>query len=109
MRNDFALIASIGTRSGFREDLALGASDLAKVSTPTHFIWGADDPFGEETVARWIVNAMPDASLDMRPDSGHLPWLDDPSFAARATETFLDSNNDATNLPQSPASSRRVP
>ena len=108
-RNEFALIASIGTRSGFREDLALSASDLANVSTPTHFIWGADDTFGDEAVARRTVSAMPDASVDMRPDSGHLPWLDDPSFTARATEAFFDSNNDATKLPQSPASSKRAP
>ena len=89
MRNDFALISSIGTRSGFREDLALGANNLAKVSTPTHFIWGADDTFGDEAVAMSMVTAMPDASVDMRPDSGHLPWLDDPAYVGKATQAFL--------------------
>ena len=109
MRNELALIASIGTRSGFREDLALSADYLSKVSTPTHFIWGADDTFGDEAVARWIVNAMPDASVDMRPDSGHLPWLDDPSFAARAIEAFFDSDTGAIGASAEPGGSEPRP
>jgi len=89
MKNDFEMIYRIGRDFGDDETIALGAEALAKVSAPTHFIWGADDGFGGQEVAEWTVAAMPNASVEMRPDSGHLPWLDDPEGVARATVSFL--------------------
>jgi pimeloyl-ACP methyl ester carboxylesterase len=89
MRNDFDLIHMIGRGFGLSEDIALGQATLAKVPTPTHFIWGADDGFGGIEVAERTVAAMPDATLEMRPNSGHLPWLDDPRGVALATASFL--------------------
>ena len=65
------------------------AETLAKVQTQTHFLWGADDTFGDESVARWIVSSMPNATLEMIPDSGHLPWLDDTEHVAKETAKFL--------------------
>lgn len=90
MRNDFDLIHSLkGGKGGFDQSVVLGADTLAKVTTPTHFIWGADDTFGGAEVADWVVGAMPNATVEMRADSGHLPWLDDPSSVAEATQAFL--------------------
>jgi 4,5:9,10-diseco-3-hydroxy-5,9,17-trioxoandrosta-1(10),2-diene-4-oate hydrolase len=89
MRNDFDLIYSVKGRGGFDQSVSLGETTLARVPTPTHFIWGSDDPFGGADVARWITDAMPNATCEMLPDSGHLPWLDDPSHVARATTRFL--------------------
>jgi pimeloyl-ACP methyl ester carboxylesterase len=62
---------------------------LASIPVPTLFWWGADDTFGGETVARHLVEVMPDAQLTMVPDAGHLPWLDDPVGAAAASAAFL--------------------
>ena len=89
MKNDFDLIHTVGRNFGNDETIALGAETLAKVSTPTHFIWGADDGFGGQDVAEWTVAAMPNATVEMRVDSGHLPWLDDPRGVAGATASFL--------------------
>lgn len=89
MKNDFDLIHMAGRNFGNDETIALGAETLAKVSTPTHFIWGADDGFGGRDVAEWTVAAMPNATVEMRADSGHLPWLDDPRGVAQATASFL--------------------
>ncbi len=89
MGNDFDLIHSLRGRGGLDPSVVLGAETLAAVPTPTHFVWGADDTFGGEDVARWVVDTMPNATLEMRPDSGHLPWLDAPAAVADATRAFL--------------------
>jgi len=89
MKNDFDLIHMVGRGFGEGSDFLLGADILGKVTTPTHFIWGADDGFGGQDVAEWTVDAMPNATLEMRPDSGHLPWLDAPAAVGRATTSFL--------------------
>jgi len=92
MKNDFDLIYSVGRAFGNDETIALGSETLAKVSTPTHFIWGADDGFGGQDVAEWTVAAMPNATVEMRANSGHLPWLDDPLSVAEATVSFLSGS-----------------
>ncbi|MFQ5524584.1 MAG: alpha/beta fold hydrolase [Acidimicrobiia bacterium] len=62
---------------------------LASVTTPTLFLWGADDGFGGEDHARDVAGHMPDAELVMIPKAGHLPWLDVPELAAAKTAEFL--------------------
>ncbi|MHB1138668.1 MAG: alpha/beta fold hydrolase [Microthrixaceae bacterium] len=91
MRNDMALIGSLVTRRGGVHP-ALGLSDdlLGRVEVPTHFHWGADDPFGGDAVAVRCVAAMPHASMEIVDDAGHLPWLDDPQRAATAVRGFLE-------------------
>lgn len=89
MRNEFDMIHSFKASGGFDPSIALTAEALARVETPTHFLWGEDDTFGGEDVAQWVVSAMPNATLKMIPDSGHLPWLDDPVHIASETAGFL--------------------
>lgn len=91
MRNDMALIGSLVTRRGeVHRALELSEDLLGRVEVPTHFYWGADDPFGGEEVADRVVATMPDASLEMVVGAGHLPWLDDPQGAATAVRRFLE-------------------
>ena len=71
------------------EKVSLTWELLAKVSTPTLFLWGADDGFGGEDHARDVVGHMPNAELVMIPRAGHLPWLDVPELAAEKTAIFL--------------------
>lgn len=90
MSNEFDMIYHArGKEGGFDPMYTLDADTLAKVAIPTHFIWGSDDTFGDETVASWVVEAMPNATLEMIPDSGHLPWLDDPVYVGLETARFL--------------------
>jgi 2-hydroxy-6-oxonona-2,4-dienedioate hydrolase len=82
MEHEIAMIASAVRWRGFDEELTLHADELAAITTPTAFLWGTDDTFGGREVAETVVAAMPDATLEMVADSGHLPWLDDPVRAA---------------------------
>lgn len=90
MRNEFEMIHGVRAKGGFDESVALAGTTLSTVATPTHFLWGTDDTFGGEDVARWVVEKMPNASLEMIPDSGHLPWLDDAEYIGRETMRFLN-------------------
>ncbi len=74
------------------DTLTLGEELLASVTTPTSFLWGEDDAFGGEDNARRIVGLMPAADLVMMPGAGHLPWLDDPVFAAERAAVFLSGD-----------------
>ncbi len=89
MKNDLAMIGGALTGDRFDPTLTLSASVLGAVRTATLFLWGADDTFGGEDVARNTVSSMPNASLEMLPAAGHLPWLDDPCAVALKTAAFL--------------------
>lgn len=85
-RNDYAMIASA---VGDPDAVRLREADFRAVSVPTIFLWGADDTFGGESVARSLVGWMPDADLTMLPECGHLPWLDDAERLADLAAAFL--------------------
>jgi pimeloyl-ACP methyl ester carboxylesterase len=91
MKNDSDMIGRLGSIRGFDPALTIPDEVLGGVTAPTLFLWGADDGFGGEEVARGVVDRMPDAQLVMMPDAGHLPWLDDPAFAADSIRSFFTS------------------
>ena len=82
MRNDGNMIGRFVSARGFDPDDSIPDEVFAAVEAPTVFLWGADDGFGGEAVARGVVERMPNAELVMIPRSGHLPWLDDPQSVA---------------------------
>lgn len=89
MKNDLAMIGGALRGEAFDPALTLEPAVLGAVTTPTLFLWGADDGFGGDDVARAVVAAMPNAELEMFPGFGHLPWLDDPKTMAAKTAAFL--------------------
>jgi pimeloyl-ACP methyl ester carboxylesterase len=89
MKNDGDMIGRFGSPRGFDRSLTVPYEVLAGAAAPTLFLWGEDDGFGGRAVAEGVVLRMPDAELVMLPDSGHLPWLDDPRGIARASLEFL--------------------
>lgn len=89
LRSDLGMVASAITLRGFAREFLLDESFLARVETPTYFLWGEDDAFGNSDVARNLVGAMPNAELELMPEAGHLPWLDDPDRAAAVVSRFL--------------------
>ncbi len=71
------------------DTVGLSEQLLRSVTTPTLFLWGADDGFGGEDHARHVCGLLADAELEMIPRAGHLPWLDFPELAAERTAAFL--------------------
>ena len=77
MRNELAPVPAIMSPLRGLERVHLEDGVLSRVVCPTFFVWGARDPFGGEAVARALVDRLPNAVLDLMPDAGHSPWLDD--------------------------------
>jgi pimeloyl-ACP methyl ester carboxylesterase len=89
MENDGNMIGRLVSTRGFDPADAIPDEVFAAVTSPTLFLWGADDGFGDEEVARGVVNRMPNAHLVLIPDFGHLPWLDDPQSIAEQTLDWI--------------------
>ncbi len=89
MRNELAPARVFMSPLRGLDRLLLPDSILAKVRTPTYFLWGENDPFGSADTARRLVARMPDAELEILPGAGHAPWLDDLAHSVRATSGFL--------------------
>ena len=81
--NDPALFGRIRFRD------ALQPAELARLTMPVSFFWGATDTFGDAAVARDLVAMLPNARLEVLPESGHLPWLDAPERAAAHVRSAL--------------------
>ncbi len=90
MRNELAAMAVMGTvRRGFDPSLTITKQTLAQVESPSYFLWGENDVYGGESVARQVVDSMPSAQLEMMPGAGHLCWWDDLDHAAGVIRKHL--------------------
>jgi pimeloyl-ACP methyl ester carboxylesterase len=92
MRNELA--PSRAFISPFRglNRLLLPDSVLARVKTPTYFLWGEHDPFGSPETGRALVQRLPNATLEVLPGAGHAPWLDDLDHTVSTVSRFLRSS-----------------
>ena len=89
MRNEMAAPRTIMNRAGKLHPHLLPDDLMSSITTPTLFLWGENDPFGGEAVARRLVDLMPNGVLEMLADAGHAPWLDELDYCAAATRRFL--------------------
>ena len=76
-------------RSGLNEGLLLPDALLTRIELPVHFLWGAEDPFGGEDIARKFAARFPNAELELMPGVGHAVWMDDVERAAATARHFL--------------------
>jgi len=62
---------------------------LASIDVPTQFIWGDRDAFAPPSSGQDMVHRMRHAAIDIVPDAGHLPHMDEPEIVATAINDFL--------------------
>lgn len=89
MRNEIAPARALISPLRGLDRLQLTDEILSRVTCPTLFIWGAQDVFGGTDTARELVRRIPGAELELMPDAGHSPWLDDVDHCASAVIEFL--------------------
>jgi pimeloyl-ACP methyl ester carboxylesterase len=77
------------TFRGLDPRVSLTQEELGSIRTPMFFLWGEEDPLGGPDIARWVVDHIPTAELELLPGAGHAVWIDDPDHAAKVTSTFL--------------------
>jgi pimeloyl-ACP methyl ester carboxylesterase len=63
--------------------------ELPKLTAPTLFLWGDEDPMGPPTLGEEMAALMPNAQVTVVRNAGHLPWLDHPDFCAEQIRSFL--------------------
>lgn len=73
-------------------DLTYTPELLRRIVHPTLVLWGEQDNFVSVANGQRFVTALPNAVLKVFPDSGHLPWLDDPAAHASLISAFLAEN-----------------
>jgi pimeloyl-ACP methyl ester carboxylesterase len=70
--------------------LLLDDALLARVTAPTGFLWGSEDPFGGRATAEAFTTRLPNAELEVLEGAGHAPWMDDATHAAAVTRRYLE-------------------
>ena len=63
---------------------------LARITSPVYCFWGQDDPNGGAETARQFVARLPHGTLELVPDAGHAPWIDEIERATKSTRAFLN-------------------
>jgi pimeloyl-ACP methyl ester carboxylesterase len=71
-----------------RADSVMTDSELRRISAPTMFCWGTDDPFLGPARAHPAIATIPRAVLHEVP-GGHGPWLEDPAGCAKLVTSHL--------------------
>lgn len=79
MHNERELVRSTLTPEGFADGFMLTEEEIQAVDSPTLMIYGSNDPIGSTEIWEEFVNLMPDATLEIIDDAGHLNWYDSPA------------------------------
>jgi pimeloyl-ACP methyl ester carboxylesterase len=88
-------------RPGRRVELTYSLHpQLARLQIPVLLVWGEQDPVAP-VWGQQLVDSLPNAHLVVLPDTGHLPWLDEPERVGALVQDFLCSTS-ASNSPSSP-------
>jgi pimeloyl-ACP methyl ester carboxylesterase len=93
MHHDVRLIQKGASWRGFRPGVAFDPAALSSIAVPTLWIVGDRDPFGSVALVESWARGMPVADLTVMPDSGHLPWLDEPEKHAGLIDDFWCRRN----------------
>jgi pimeloyl-ACP methyl ester carboxylesterase len=65
---------------------------LARISVPTLWLQGADDPLAKPGPARALAGTRPDWTFELRPGAGHLLAVEDPAWTAERIRAALDDD-----------------
>lgn len=89
LRNERSLVRSVIAGKGFQPGITLTQDEMAAIEAPTLMVYGNEDPLGSEKVWSDFMARLPNGSLAVIPDSGHLPWYDDPREVGALTRHHL--------------------
>jgi pimeloyl-ACP methyl ester carboxylesterase len=94
-RDEFASYGAFSRWSmSYGPEVEISVDDLSTIARPTQLVWGGRDSYGGPEAAEHMAAAMPDARLELMPEAGHLPWLDDPAAVGAMMDGFLRERRD---------------
>ncbi len=77
-------------RSADEDALAASGAELASLQAPALVLWGERDPWLPVQMAHAYAERLPQAHLELMPDAGHWPWLDQPQLITRIASFLAD-------------------
>ena len=77
-----SLVEHVTDDKGMRPDFVVTKEQWQSLSVPTTFLWGEKDVFGIPKIGQEVAALIPAGKFVLIPDSGHLPWLDEPEKVA---------------------------
>lgn len=83
MRNEREAIRAAVTWRGFPRDLVFTDECIQSLEHPMYFYWGADEPLAPSSYAVDLAKGMKQATIDVVPNAGHLPWFNREDAAER--------------------------
>jgi pimeloyl-ACP methyl ester carboxylesterase len=83
-----SMVRACSDLGGWRPALSI-REPMTKLAVPTLFAWGDKDSFAPASSGQELAARMPEASVEVLTDAGHLPQLDQPEALARSINTFL--------------------
>jgi pimeloyl-ACP methyl ester carboxylesterase len=86
-RSAYSLLRACTTLRGFRPELML-RDDMARLTVPALFLWGDADAFAPPSSGQDVVARMTNARVEILPDTGHLPHVDQPDAVAATIIKF---------------------
>lgn len=91
----FELSKRKGNREAFVQRLneerqEIKVDDLTLIKIPTLIIWGGQDKLIPVENAQFFANAIPNDTLVVFPNLGHVPMEEDPSLTVRTYQAFLN-------------------
>lgn len=89
MMNESSVEGVVGALEAMR-DRPDSTPDLPNLDVPTLVIHGADDQLIPRAEAEAMADALPDATLTIAGDAGHLPCLEQPEFFNDTVREFLE-------------------
>ena len=89
MRHERAMVQALVKGNTYRPGVTFVESELGAIAHPTLMLYGMADPSGSQTVWRRLIDAMPNAQLQVIEGAGHMVWLDQPGRVASETASFL--------------------
>lgn len=89
--SSYTMLRAVTTLRGFRRSLML-REDLGRLAVPTLFLWGDSDAFAPPSSGEDMAARMPDASIEVLRETGHLPHVERPDAVAAAITRFLSED-----------------
>lgn len=75
---------------GLNHEILFTDELLAKITSEVFCFWGTDDPNGGAETARQFVARLARGQLQLVPNAGHAPWIDEIDQAIESTCAFLN-------------------
>jgi pimeloyl-ACP methyl ester carboxylesterase len=94
MRNEREAIRNAVTWRGPPKDLLFTDESIQSLEHPMYFYWGADEPFAKSSYAVNLVRGMKNATIDVVPNAGHIPWFGEREDAAERVRSFMNFSHE---------------